>query len=112
MRPHGTPDELARRRQRAVEAYHEGQPPSAIANVLGVDRCTIHRWVRQARTPGGLEPIRLVRPPRLSDSQLAQLEGLLLQGATRHGWATDLWTAARVAALIQRHFDITYHPEH
>jgi transposase len=112
MRPHGTPEELARRRLRAVAAYREGQTPSVIARVLGVDRRTAHRWVRLARTPGGLAPVPVVRPPRLSDPQLAQLEGLLLQGATQHGWATDLWTAARVAALIRRHFGISYHPEH
>lgn len=112
MRPHGSPEELARRRQRAVAAYHEGQSPSTIAKVLGVDRTTIHRWVRLARTPGGLEPIPLRRPPRLSDQQLAQLEELLLQGASQHGWATELWTAARVAVMIQRHFGISYHAEH
>jgi transposase len=112
MRPHGTPDELARRRERAVAAYHEGQAPTTIARVLGVDRGTVHRWVRQARTPGGLAPIPIVRPPRLSDAQLAALERLLLQGATRHGWPTDLWTAARVAALIERHFGVRHHPEH
>jgi transposase len=112
MRPHGTPEELARRRQRAVEAYHEGQSPSTIAEVLGVDRCTVHRWIRSARQPGGLDPIPIRRPSQLSDRQLAQLEQLLLQGATKHGWATDLWTAARVAALIQRHFGIGFHPEY
>jgi transposase len=112
MRPKGTPEELARRRQRAVAAYHEGQSPSTIARVLGVDRSSVHRWVRHARSPGGLDPIPLVRPHGLSDPQLAELEQLLLQGATRHGWATDLWTANRVAALVQRHFGIAYHPEH
>ena len=112
MRPHGTPEELARRRHRAVAAYHEGQSPSTIAAVLGVDPSTIHRWVRLARRPGGLEPIPLCRPPLLADQHLAQLESLLLQGASKHGWANDLWTAARVAVLIQRHFGIDYHPEH
>ena len=112
MRPHGTPDELARRRLRAVEAYREGQAPSVIARVLGVDRCTVHRWVRLARRPGGLDPVPVVRLPRLSDPQLRQLEQLLLQGATRHGWATDLWTAARVTEVIRRHFGVSYHPEH
>ena len=112
MRPHGTPNELARRRQRAVAAYHEGQSARAIAKVLGVDRCTVHRWIQRARQPGGLDPIPVRRPPRLSDTQLRELEHLLLQGATQHGWATDLWTAARVAVLIQRHFHISYHAEH
>src|ERR1041385_2765241 len=112
MRPHGTPEELAHRRQRAVAAYREGQSPSTIAQVLGVDRTTIHRWVRMARQPGGLDPIPIRRPPRLSDPLLARLEQLLRQGARHHGWATELWTASRVAVLIQRHFGISYHAEH
>src|SRR5262245_22159315 len=112
MRPHGTPEELARRRQRAVEAYREGQSASTIADVLGVDRCTVHHWVRLARVPGGLDPKPVRRPSQLSDAQLAQLQRLLLQGATRHGWTTDLWTAARVAVLIHRHFGIDFHPEY
>jgi hypothetical protein len=36
----------------------------------------------------------------------------LLQGATRHGWPNDLWTADRVTRLIRRHFHVCYHPEH
>src|SRR5690606_10824007 len=50
--------------------------------------------------------------PRLSDQQLAQLEQLLLQGAQHHGWPNQLWTASRVATLIERHFHLKYHPEH
>src|SRR3954467_14380144 len=112
MRPHGPPDELARRRHRAVQAYHEGQSALAIAKVLGIDRCTVHRWIQRSSQPGGLDPIPIRRSPRLSDSQLRQLEPLLLEGATRHGWATDLWTASRVAVMIQRHFNVSYHAEH
>ena len=48
----------------------------------------------------------------LSDAQLAEVEGLLLQGATAHGWANALWTAKRVAEVIRRHFDVSFHPEH
>jgi transposase len=112
MRTTGTAEELQRRRERAVAAYHEGQSPSTIARVLGVDRTTVHRWARLARTPGGLDARRPTRQPLLSDAQLAQLERLLLHGAAAHGWPNDLWTAARVAALIQCHFHIDYHPEH
>jgi DDE superfamily endonuclease/Winged helix-turn helix len=36
----------------------------------------------------------------------------LLQGAQAHGWRNQLWTAARVARLIQQHFGLDYHPEH
>jgi hypothetical protein len=36
----------------------------------------------------------------------------LLQGAKAHGWHNQLWTAARVARVIERHFGRRYHPEH
>jgi transposase len=104
--------ELEHRRLRAVQAVREGNKPAIVAQVFGVDRGTVYRWLRRARLPNGLAAIPLHRPPRLSDPQLAELERLLLQGATRHGWATDLWTAARVAEVIRHHFAITYHPEH
>jgi len=112
MRTPGTAEELQRRRERAVAAYREGQSPSTIAKVLGIDRTTIHRWVRLARTPGGLDARHPARAALLSDDQLLQLERLLLQGAAAHGWPNNLWTAARVAILIRRHFSIDYHPEH
>jgi transposase len=104
--------ELEHRRQRAVQAVREGNKPTTVAKVFGVDRGTVYRWLRRARLPNGLAAIPLHRPPRLSDPQLAELERLLLPGATRHGWATDLWTATRVAEVIRRQFGITYHPEH
>src|SRR5262249_8951573 len=82
------------------------------AEVLGVHRVSVQRWLRMARTPGGLNARPLRRAHRLSDEQLRELEGLLLQGASRHGWPNDLWTAARVTELIPPHFGVRYHPEH
>jgi transposase len=81
--------------------------------MLGVHRVTLYHWLRQAQQPGGLaaKP-RRGQPPRLSDAQLRQLEGLLLQGAKAHGWSNDLWTCRRVAALIRRRFGVGYHPDH
>src|SRR4051794_26913845 len=49
---------------------------------------------------------------RHTAEQLAELETLLLQGATKHGWPNVLWTAQRVAEMIRRHFGIPYHVEH
>src|SRR3984957_5358108 len=104
--------ELERRRKRAVEAVREGQKPATVAKVFGVDRGSVYRWLRQARNPGGLDAKPLRRAPGLSDAQLQQLQVLLLQGASRHGWPNDLWTATRVREVIRGHFGITYHPEH
>ena len=104
--------ELEHRRQRAVAAVAEGQQPATVAKVLGVDRGSVYRWLRQARAPGGLAAKPLDRPPALSDRQLRQLADLLAQGAARHGWPNDLWTAARVTEVIRRRFGIRHHPEH
>ena len=95
-----------------MAAVREGQPPATVARVLGVDRSTVYAWVRQARQPGGLAAKPRSFPSRLSDAQLRRLEGLLDRGATAHGWANDLWTAARVAEVIRRHLGVSYHPEH
>src|SRR6187401_2574761 len=109
----GTTEELERRRKRAVQAVTDGESRMTVAKVLGVHYKTVARWVRAARTPGGLD----AKPPRrtkpgLSDADLRKLAGLLAKGAKAHGWHNELWTAARVARLIERTFDIDYHPEH
>jgi transposase len=112
-RPIGSADELERRRTRAVEALARGESPTVIAAVLGVHVSSVHRWRRMARSPGGLAAIEQPGPaPRLSDAQLRELEVLLAQGARRHGWPNELWTAARAAALIERRFGVRHHPEH
>jgi transposase len=49
---------------------------------------------------------------RLTDPQLRELEVLLDKGAPAHGFPNELWTAARVAQVIHRHFGVQYHPEH
>jgi transposase len=112
-RPLGTAAELERRRQRAVELYERGEPAPLIARILGVSPNSIYRWHRQAQQPEGLHARPHPGPrPALSNDQLQQLEQLLLQGAPAHGWPNHLWTAARVAHVIRRHFGIDYHPEH
>jgi transposase len=112
-RPIGTADELERRRTRAVQAVADGQPRKTVAKVLGVHIKTVSRWVRDARRPGGLVAKPHPGPtPGLTDADLRRLAGLLSEGAKAHGWHNELWTAARVARLIEREFDLDYHPEH
>jgi transposase len=113
MRPKGTPTELERRRKRAVELVEQGESPTVVARILGVRRSSLYRWLHLARQPHGLDRKPAPGPtPALSDEQLAQLEALLLQGAKAHGWPNQLWTAARVARLIERRFGVKHHPEH
>jgi transposase len=113
MRPQGTAAELERRRRRAVRLVEQGKSPAAVADILGVTRASLHRWRRMARQGQGLaaKPVPGARR-RLTDLQLLELERLLDQGATAHGFPNGLWTAARVAQVIRRHFGVQYHPEH
>jgi len=50
--------------------------------------------------------------PKLSLDDLDALGRELLKGPRAHGFPTELWTLARVAAVIERRFGIAYHPCH
>ena len=94
-----------------MQAVADGEPRTTVAKVLGVHYKTVARWVRAARQPGGLDAKPQPGPtPGLTDADLRRLEGLLAKGAKAHGWHNELWTAARVARLIEREFDIALPP--
>lgn len=113
MRPKGTAAELERRRRRAVDLVEQGESPTVVARILGVRVSSVHRWRRLAKCPQGLQAKPNPGPtPGLSDYHLRRLEQLLQQGAKKHGWPNQLWTADRVARLIRQRFGISYHPEH
>src|SRR3954452_11828717 len=113
MRPKGTAAELERRRRRAVQLLEQGEAPAVVARILGVTRPSLHRWRRLARQGHGLDakPVSGAKR-RLTDPQRKQLEALLDKGAPAHGFPNELWTAARVAQLIHRHFGVKYHPDY
>jgi transposase len=98
---------------RAVQLVKQGESPTVVARILGVAPASVHRWRRMARQRGGLraKPVS-GRPRQMSDRQLRHLRVLLRQGAVAHSWSNQLWTAERVAILIERHFGVRYHPEH
>jgi transposase len=114
MRPTGTAAELQRRRTRAVELMNNGESPTVIARILGVCRTSLYRWQKMAHAaPEGLAAKPHPGPKeRLTAEQLGELETLLLQRATKHGWPNALWSAGRVAEMIRRHFGVAYHTEH
>jgi transposase len=113
MRPKGTAAELERRRRRAIELVEQGESPTVVARILGVRTTSLHRWRRMAQQPQGLDAKPIPgRPRQLSDDQLRKLERLLRQGAKKHGWPNDLWTADRVTRLLRKRLGVSLHPEH
>lgn len=115
MRPPGSPEELERRRRRAIALLAEGQRPVEVARMLGVDRRSVRRW-KAAHHRQGVQALRARqasgRPPKLGPRHLQQVERVLLKGAQAAGFVTDLWTCPRVAQVIARRFGVQYHVDH
>lgn len=115
MRPPGTPEELERRRLRAVTLLDDGYQPVEVARMIGVDRRSVRRW-KAAYRDGGREALIPLpapgRPPKLDVHARAQLRKMLLKGAQGAGFPTDLWTCPRVAQVIHDRFGVRYHEDH
>src|SRR3972149_4777244 len=115
MRPSGRPEELERRRVRAIRLLLQGHQPIEVARLVGVDRRSVRRWNRAYRETGD-EGLRAKpapgRPPKLDARAKKRLERVLLKGAKAAGFTTDLWTCPRVAQLIRESFRVTYHVDH
>jgi transposase len=115
MRPQGTPQQLEKRRQLAVQLLQSGKNLSATARAVSASVSSVSRWW-QAYHKRGLRGLQSQptpgRPCRLSPAQKNKLVRLLLQGPLAAGYQSDLWTLKRVATLIERQFAVPYHPCH
>ena len=113
MRTEGSSDVLEYRRRLAVRRVLDGYPTEEVADFLGVDPRSVRRWVAgflehgedalAARPTSG-------RPPKLNGEQELTVLSWLLDPAVDHGFATECWTAPRVAHLIHQRFGIKFHP--
>ena len=95
--------------------FTKGVPQAEVARRLKVSRQSVSRWYRTWTEEGKAALVdagRAGRPPRLTADQKARVEEELLRGPTAHGYATQLWTLARVAEVIQRVTGVRYHPGH
>ena len=110
-----TAAEKESRRRLAVQRVTEGWTQQAVAEFLGVHPVTVNKWVRAYRDAGddGLAATpHPGRTPFLTADQEAEVIGWLAQKPTALGFATDLWTAGRVAELIRKTFGVEYHPNY
>jgi transposase len=115
MRPPGTPEELERRRHRAMALLAERHSPVEVARMIGVNRRSVRRW-KAAQRQEGVHALRARRasgrPPKRAPRSLPQVERVLLKGAKAAGFATDWWTGPRIAQVIARQFGVRYHVDH
>lgn len=115
MRPHGSPEQLQRRREQAIQLLERGHRPCEVARMLRVDRRSVRRWKAAYRRKGqaGIAARPAPgRPPRLQPRQKRRLESLLLKGARAAGFGSDVWTCARVSQIVQDRFGVHYHLSH
>jgi transposase len=106
---------LEARRLRAASLFKQGESQAEVARVLGVHRQTVHRWAKRVHSQGRAalkKAGRAGRKPRLSAAELRRIEQELKRGPEVLGYETSLWTAPRVAELIERECGIQYHPGH
>src|SRR6266516_452548 len=103
------------RRKRAWELKQQGWKQKDIAWALAVSEGAVSQWLKRGRE-GGVEALKAHPPkgvtPRLSQEQKAQIPHLLAKGAEAYGFRGDVWTANRVAEVIDRTFGVRYHRDH
>jgi transposase len=106
---------LEDRRRRALALLDEGYSLNEVGRQIGCNASSVMRW-RDARRRGGDEALQVRfspgRPLKLDVMQRKKLVRLLLKGPLAQGYRTNLWTAARIAALILSEFGVSYHPDH
>ncbi|MGH7334353.1 MAG: winged helix-turn-helix domain-containing protein, partial [Candidatus Rokuibacteriota bacterium] len=100
------------RRQVAARLFAAGRDTQgAIARRLGVSRQSVMRWFRVWRQ-GGRAALRGAgragRKPKLDRRVLPHIDAALRQGPRAFGFATNLWTLARVAVVIKRLTGVQY----
>lgn len=115
MRPHGSPEELERRRRRGVALLNAGASITEVAGRLGCSHSSVILW-RDAVRRRGPNALRAKpapgRPPKLTAQQRGELPHLLLRGAAAWGFETELWTTRRIATVIRRAFGVRLHRAH
>jgi transposase len=111
MRPPGSAQRLEQRRRKAIALLRKGETYQKVAWAVKSSLSSVVRW-HQAYQQDGKKGLRTKpipgRPPRLTPAQTATLTGLLVAGAQKAGYATDLWTLRRVADLIEKRFGVHY----
>ena len=106
---------LERRRLQAARLLQQGLPEAQVARRVAVHRQSVNRWARQL-AQGGRQALkrapRAGRPPQLSVAGRQRIVQGLKRGPEALGYGTSLWTAWRVADLIERECGVKYSTVH
>ncbi len=99
----------------AARLLEKGLSEAEVARQVGVHRQSVNRWSKQLAS-GGRSALKRAahtgRPPQLSAADLRRIEQGLERGPEALGYGTSLWTAWRVADLIERECGVKYSTVH
>jgi len=115
MRTQGSAEELERRRRLAIDRLNDGYTQQEVADFLDVNVRTVRRWWRRYRKNGanGLDAKpHPGRPRKLNRRQEGYVLNWLRKNPKSFGFATELWTAPRLAQVIHRKFGVAFHPRY
>jgi transposase len=111
MRTRGSASQLQDTREKAVLAMKEGKTPALVAEVLRVHPASVRKWWK-AYQENGSQGIAAKphpgRPSRLTFKQQARVIGWIRKNPKSFGFSTELWTARRLAEVIERKFKVRY----
>ena len=111
MRSTGTPQQLEWRRCLAVQRVLDGYSAEEVADFLGVDARSVRRWLAAFRAGLAARPAP-GRPPKLTPAQVKIVRRWLCESPTSFGFDTELWTASRLARLIEQEFGTRLNPRY
>lgn len=97
-------------RERALKAYEDEQPITAIAKMYQSHRVTIYRWIKKFKKTTSLERRTLPgsgRPAKLTKSDINKLLKIIMKPASRYGYETDYWSLRRIRQIIKEKFKIS-----
>jgi transposase len=107
--------ERERRRRLAVARIADGWAHQHVAAFFGVNIRTVGAWWARHRADPvhGLDAKpHLGAKPKLTPDQETIVLAWFGQPATQFGFPNELWTAGRVAQLIEQTFHVHFHPHY
>ena len=104
---------LEQRRRKGMRMLARGMAPAAVTRELQVSRQTVSNWERARRDdPQAWRRKPLGKPGGMTAAERTRLSKRIVSGAVACGFPTELWTLARVAALLEVEFGREYSTVH
>src|SRR5262245_22197908 len=100
---------------RAFELKQYGWKQQDIAEAFAVSPTAVRQWLAKARADGVAAWRAKSRPRgpiKLTGAQRRLIPELLSHGAEADGFRGEMWTCARVAAVIWEECGVSYHKAH